>query len=97
MGMMAMEPQAAMGPQASPQAPQATNGLPESDQELLDLIRQALMKMINNVDDEIETATLTKILALIQGIPAGRQKQDEAALGATPALKSLRRNVGGGY
>lgn len=43
--------------------------------------------------DDVDSHVATKCIAAIQGVLATNQKNDEAALGVTPAHKSLARNT----
>jgi hypothetical protein len=54
--------------------------------------QQALM----GEPDDPTSATLAAALKQLYQVFATRQKEDEAAMGVTPAIKSLSRNSGGG-
>lgn len=97
-------PMGGMG--GGPAAPQPQGGgtpgqpdSPDAEQALQDAI-DALHAFIVAEQDDQDKAVATKALATLQGIFGGRQKQDEAAQGITPAHKSMGRAVqsaSGGY
>lgn len=65
----------------------------DAEQALNDLI-DAAHRFVAAEEDDTDKNVVAKILALATGITAGRQKQDEAAMGTTPAHKAVSRAVG---
>jgi hypothetical protein len=88
------------GPGGPPQsiqiggAPSGASGGPDSPdvesllQEALDALKQAEAAE----EDHVDTQTIMKCMAAIQGILAQRQKGAESALGVTPAHKAMARS-----
>ena len=65
---------------------------------------EAIQAFLAAEEDDQDKAVAAKCLAQLQGIFGGRQKQDEAAQGITPAHKAMGRAMskrapagGGGY
>lgn len=87
-------------------APQGggTPGQPDTPdaEQALQTALDALMSFMDMEEDDQDKAVVAKCLASLQGIFGGRQKQDEAAQGITPAHKAMGRAMsgaggGGGY
>lgn len=73
---------------------------PDAEQALSDAI-DALTQFMAVEEDDQDKAVAAKALATLQSIFGGRQKQDEAASGITPAHKAMGRAMksqgAGGY
>lgn len=76
-------------PEAAPEAQQSPD---EMISMALDMIRQALSA--DGDLSEAERLTIEKVTTMLQQIPAGREKEQQAALGGGPATNFLRRNSG---
>ena len=75
-------------------------GQPEQADQVRDRVVQDLQTLISDgTTDDLDTQVYAKCLAAIQGLKANVQKQQEAAMGTTPAHKAIARSVGaaGGY
>ncbi len=61
------------------------------------LIRQALgaLHQAHDEADSIEASTIASCEAKLRTLISGRQKQADAAMGTTPALKFVARHAGG--
>lgn len=77
------------GPQGAPGV--QGGGGPDDAQGLVDQAAQLISKAVNVEKDPVEREGLTKILALLHGFAANAQKQQDAAMGAGPAVQLLRR------
>lgn len=63
---------------------------PDSEAALQDAI-DAIHAFLTSEEDDQDKAIASKCLAQLQGIFGGRQKQEEAAQGITPAHKAMGR------
>jgi hypothetical protein len=66
----------------------------------LDLVRhaiQALQLYAERTHDHQELAAVHKCIVALQNILASHAKNQDAAMGTTPAMKHIRRVAGGGY
>lgn len=102
-GGPAPDPMSGAAPGGAPQSAGGTPGQPDSpdaEQALSDAI-DALTQFMAVEEDDQDKAVAAKALATLQGIFGGRQKQDEAASGITPAHKAMGRAMksqgAGGY
>ena len=74
----------------------ASDGPDSPDVEaLLQQAKDALQQAEKGEQDHIDSQTILKCIAAIQGILAARQKGAESALGTTPAHKAMARQYGG--
>lgn len=86
------------GPDSAPPVPSAGGGGGSEDKPLA-LIRQmiSLGKQYIDVEpDPEDKATMGKLIATLLAYEAKDQKENDAAMGAGPAVKALRRNTRGG-
>lgn len=94
------DPAMLLGPQGGPPGggpPGQTGGgvpgkpdNPDAESALQDAI-DAIHAFLQAEEDDQDKATASKCLAQLQAIFGGRQKQDEAAQGITPAHKAMGR------
>jgi hypothetical protein len=66
----------------------------------LDLIRTAILSLQHYAEqetDDTELATVHKCIVALQNMLANHAKNQDAAMGVTPALKHVRRIAGGNY
>jgi hypothetical protein len=64
----------------------------------LDFIRTAIMSLQHFAEitnDDQELATVQKCIVNLQQQPAGHAKDREAALGMTPAMRTVKRSTAG--
>lgn len=83
---------AALGGGAAP-PPEA----PVADEDPWDLVKEAVMAAVQadgNVSRQ-EMVVVEQITTLIAKLQAGRDKEEQAALGGGPATNFLRRSAGG--
>ena len=81
------------GPSGPDQGDAGDKGDPEQRiKDALDEIRSALSA---DGFSEQERLTLEKVTTLLQGLSASREKEQQAAMGASPAMNFLRRSSGG--
>lgn len=67
-----------------------------SELDILDEIRVAMLAYLDHDGvDDIERAEMTKALQTVQKLLAKNQQEEEAATGTTPAMKGMRRAIGG--
>ncbi len=81
-------------------APEQDTGAPTPDElSALQAASDAIQQYIQVETDEIDKAAGAKILASIHALLGGRQKEQESAIGMSPALKMVSRGSsgGGGY
>jgi hypothetical protein len=64
-------------------------------ESLLQEAKDALQQAEAAEQDHVDSQTILKCIAAIQGILAQRQKGAESALGVTPAHKAMSRSTGG--
>ena len=83
-------------PPGAPASIQVGGGAPgpKSDgdwQEDLKNALDALRALASDASDPAETNTIDKCIAALSGLQATRQKQNDAAMGTTPAHKAMGR------
>jgi hypothetical protein len=96
-------PQAAApaGPPPGPVGPPPPVGPPQGGpgaggSAVIDHLRQAIdhaQAALNAEPDDVDSQNLAKIVQGLYAILAGRQKEQESAMGMTPALKLLSRGA----
>jgi hypothetical protein len=101
---MAMPPELMAALQGAPSASaddQNASVTSREDGSDLDLVRhaiQALQLYAERTHDDQELQVVHKAIVALQGILAGHAKNQDAALGISPALKHVRRvSRGSGY
>jgi hypothetical protein len=57
----------------------------------------ALQSYAEKTNDDVELATAHKCIVAVQNILANHAKNQDAAMGTTPAMKHIRRVSGGNY
>ncbi len=101
---MSMMEQMMGGGEGAPSPPPQGGGPGATTPEELAALQEAsaaIQKYIGVETDEVDKAAGAKILASIHALLGGRQKEQESALGISPALKMVSRGAqssgGGGY
>lgn len=105
-----LDPSQMMGAGGGPAAPQggppptlaipAQGGGQDDDtsaQGLIDKAAGLLHKALAMENDPEDKALISNILATVHKIGAAHQKEKDAAIGVSPALKHVRRQSGSGY
>jgi hypothetical protein len=97
--------EAPMGPAEAPMPPDSGGVAPASSsspaggqQAAIEILKQMIslaQEYVQVEPDDIDKETMTKVLSTLQGYLAKNQKESEAAMGTTPALKGMRRAMGG--
>jgi hypothetical protein len=80
------------GPQGAPGV--QGGGGQDDAQGLVDQAAQLINRAVQVEKDPVERAGLSKVLALLHNFAATAQKQQDAAMGAGPAVQLLRRQQG---
>lgn len=80
------------GPQGAPGA--QSGGGSDDAQGLVSQAAQLITRAVSVEKDPIERAGLAKVLGLLHQFAATAQKQQDAAMGAGPAVQLLRRQQG---
>lgn len=79
-------------------APPQQGGMPATDDlSPEDNVRAAIahaQKALEGDDDDLESADIVKALSALYKVMGGRQKEQEAAMGTSPAVKGLARAYG---
>lgn len=80
-------------PMGGPQGPDASSPT-QSASDILTQIKGLIQDYIDTPEsDEQETAQATKALVIVQGLLASEEKNNEAAMGTTPAHKAMAKQV----
>lgn len=80
------------GPEAPPEEAAEGGGSP---MDLLADARESMMSYLDQEEDDVDKAKAMQALKLIQDLFAKSQQEEEAASGTTPAMKGMRKALGG--